>query len=179
MRFATTVADACIIGSSASSLVAVVPTPKTPPPRYNGHTRRTRALALVGQLRHCWDVIRVYREFLRQVEQAGGPGRIGMYPAEHYVLAKTMTKMCARARKLIADNPDVWDSSEAERDAQDCYQEQALTEPPKTEFPSWHVAALGAARELEAFDIFRARVLDEDTYDSVADADRRSREDSR
>lgn len=92
-------------------------------------------------------------------------------------MAKMLTRACEKARKLVADNLHLWESQDPDKDDRKVYLEEVKNGPPVTEYPAWHQAALGAARELESFDFFQAKVLSDGPFDQVQQTERNDRQD--
>ena len=136
-------------------------------PGYNAHTRRTKLLLVRAELRHCWDLLRLIRKGLQEVERQGGPACVQLFPGEHYIFAKVAIRTCVRARKILADNSDIWSPDPVEDERRSAYLAEANDATPQTEFASWHTEALGAIAQLEAVPEFRSAAIEESAFDQA------------
>ena len=136
-------------------------------PGYDKHTRRTKSIVVRAELRHCWDLLRLIRKGLQAVERHGGPGNVLLFPGEHYLYAKIAIRTCERARKILADNPDVWSPDPVEEETRTAYLAEVEGASPQTEFASWHTEALGAIAQLEAVPEFRSAAIEESAFDQA------------
>ena len=67
-------------------------------PRYDVYTNWLRRLLMQAELRHCRDMLTGFKLVLDRIEEQSTAAVTGFFPAEHYLVAKSAERTCARAR---------------------------------------------------------------------------------
>ena len=137
------------------------------PAGYGSHTMRTRKIVLEAELRHCWDLLAVFRACLHHIEDDGGPRGLEMLPGEHYRISVLASKTCTRARKVLAEFDGLQDQPEHEAKQREEFMAAVDKPSSETGWPGWHVKALGAIRELAAVPKFGELAIDKGRFDAV------------
>ena len=134
---------------------------------YRQHTARTRRLVVEAELRHCWDLLTVFRACLHQIEEDGSSRAMKILPGEHYRISMLASKTCERARKLLVKFDGLEEQPKHEAEQREQFLAAPVDPAASAQWPGWHVNALGAIRELAAVPRFGEVAIDKGRFDGV------------
>ena len=134
-------------------------------PRYNVYTKWMQRLFLQAELRHCRDLLTGFKSVLDRIEEESTAAVTGFFPAEHYLVAKSAERTCARARALLRDHAKLVEDGTAERALRERYRAEFGSQTRQGALPAWHVRALGAIRELHAVPEFQRLAINKSMFD--------------
>ena len=134
-------------------------------PRYDVYTNWLRRLFLQAELRHCRDLLTGFKSVLDRIEAQSTAAVTGFFPAEHYLVAKSAERTCARARALLREYAKLVEDGAAERALRERYRAAFGSQPRPKSLPAWHVRALGAIRELHAVPEFQDLAIKKGMFD--------------
>ena len=135
---------------------------------YDRHTAWSQQIPLQADLRRCWDLLAMVRGMLASIESSGGLAQAAIYPGEHYRLCRLALDTCARARVLVTKLEMAKAEFEADREARLKYFDSNEANSREWTLPKLHEQAMGAIRELGAFESFRTVAIDKSIFDRVS-----------
>ena len=118
-----------------------------------------------AELRHCRDMLTGFKWVLDRIEEESTAAVTGFFPAEHYLVAKSAERTCARARTLLREYATLDEDGASERALRERYRAEFGSQTRQGSLPAWHVRALGAIRELHAVPEFQELAIKKSIFD--------------